>query len=57
MRQAGWLVDPRTLFTMPVLAELAAAVDRPINVVKIPTNRIPEIGIREEGLNKIEIRI
>ena len=57
MRRAGWRVDPHTLFTMPVLAELAAAVDQPINVVKIPPNRIPEIGVREEGLNKIEIRI
>jgi len=57
MRRAGWRVDPHTLFTMPVLAELAAAVDRPINVVEIPPNRIPKIGIREEGLNKIEIRI
>ena len=57
MRRAGWQVDPHTLFTIPVLAELAAAVGRPIDVVKVPPNRIPEVGIPEQSLNTIEIRI
>src|SRR5262249_567341 len=57
MRRAGWQVDPHTLFTAPVLAELAAAVVRPTNVVMVPPNQIPEMGIREESPNTIEIRI
>src|SRR5262249_12999895 len=57
LRQSGLEVDVRALFATPELAELAAAVDRPINVVNVPHNRIPEIGIAEKSLNTIEIRI
>jgi hypothetical protein len=57
MRQAGWQVDIHAMFATRTLAELAAAVSRPIDIVEVPPNRIPKIGIREESLNTIEIRI
>ncbi|MGH9969238.1 MAG: phosphopantetheine-binding protein, partial [Pyrinomonadaceae bacterium] len=57
LRQVGLDVDVRTLFVTPVLAELAAALDRSINVVKVPPNPILELGKHRDTSNTIEIRL
>ncbi|HKQ08153.1 MAG TPA: AMP-binding protein [Blastocatellia bacterium] len=57
LRRAGLQADPHTLFTMPVLAELAAAINQPISVVEVPPSLIPEASKPEESPNTVEIRI
>jgi aryl carrier-like protein len=57
LRQVGLDVDVRTLFVTPVLAELAAALGQPINVVKVPPNPILELGKHRGSSNTIEIRL
>src|SRR5262249_46793059 len=41
MRRAGLDVDVRTLFAMPVLSELAAAIGSQTTLVEVPPNKIP----------------
>jgi aryl carrier-like protein len=57
LRQVGLDVDVRTLFVTPVLAELAAELGRPINVVKVPPNPILELGKHRDNANTVEIRL
>src|SRR5689334_15477774 len=41
MRRSGLKVDVRSLFSTPVLAELAASVDASGSAIEVPPNRIP----------------
>ncbi|HEX8317859.1 amino acid adenylation domain-containing protein, partial [Longimicrobium sp.] len=57
MRRAGLHTDVRTLFTTPVLAELALAMGGASQEVEVPANRIPEgaASITPEMLPLVEL--
>jgi amino acid adenylation domain-containing protein len=57
MRRAGWQLDVHTVFTTPVLADLAAAIDRPVATLEIPANLIPESRFGEIAADAIEIQL
>jgi hypothetical protein len=57
MRRAGWHMEVHTVFLKPVLAELAADINQPNDVVQVPPNQIPETGIVEESLDTVEIAL